>query len=101
MLGAPTAHSEPRPPLTREQVGANAETYLEQVFKILDRDKTEVRYNIEWLATLTSYEIIRLTAKYPLARMLRREDFRARPAGGWKWQLLQPPAETRHSRALR
>src|SRR3979490_1687232 len=65
MIGAPTGQSETRPPLTREQVGANAETYLEQVFKILDRDKTEVRYNSEWLAKLTSYEIIRLTAKYP------------------------------------
>jgi tyrosyl-tRNA synthetase len=98
MIGDPTGQSETRPPLTREQVGANAETYLEQVFKILDRDKTEVRYNSEWLAKLTSYEIIRLTAKYPLARMLEREDFRARLAGGWKGQLFQPSEETLRSR---
>ncbi len=98
MIGDPTGQSETRPPLTREQVGANAKTYLEQVFKILDRDKTEVRYNSEWLAKLTSYEIIRLTAKYPLARMLEREDFRARLAGGWKGQLFQPSEETLRSR---
>jgi len=53
------------PPLSREQVAANAKTYLEQVFKILDRDKTEVRYNSEWLDKLTSYDIVRLCAKYP------------------------------------
>src|ERR1700687_6374676 len=82
MIGDPTGQSETRPPLTREQVGANAKTYLEQVFKILDRDKTEVRYNSEWLPHLPSYEVIRLTAKYPLARMLEREDFRARLESG-------------------
>src|SRR6202140_4303781 len=49
MVGDPTGQSETRPPLTRGQVNANAETYLEQVFKILDRDQTEIRYNIEWL----------------------------------------------------
>ena len=98
MIGDPTGQSETRPPLTREQVDANARTYLEQVYKILDREKTEVRYNSEWLAKLTSYEIIRLTAKYPLARMLEREDFRARLAGGWKGQLFQPSEETLRSR---
>jgi tyrosyl-tRNA synthetase len=98
MIGDPTGQSETRPPLTREQVDANAKTYLEQVYKILDREKTEVRYNSEWLAKLTSYEIIRLTAKYPLARMLEREDFRARLAGGWKGQLFQPSEETLRSR---
>jgi tyrosyl-tRNA synthetase len=98
MIGDPTGVSETRPPLTREQVDANAKTYLEQVFKILDREKTEVRYNSEWLGKLTSYEIIRLTAKYPLARMLEREDFRARLAGGWKGQLFQPSEETHRSR---
>src|SRR4030088_2674833 len=65
MIGDPTGVSETRPPLSREQVASNAKTYLDQVFKILDRDKTEVRYNSEWLAKLTSYEIIHLTAKYP------------------------------------
>jgi tyrosyl-tRNA synthetase len=78
MIGDPTGVSETRPPLTREQVDANAETYLEQVFKILDREKTEVRHNSEWLDKLSSYEIVRLCGRYRLARMLEREDFRSR-----------------------
>jgi tyrosyl-tRNA synthetase len=78
MIGDPTGVSETRPPLTREQVDANAKTYLDQVFKILDRDKTEVRSNSEWLDKLSSYEIVRLCGKYRLARMLEREDFRSR-----------------------
>jgi tyrosyl-tRNA synthetase len=78
MVGDPTGQSETRPPLTREQVNANAETYLQQVFKILDRDKTEIRYNSEWLDKLSSYDIVRLCAKYRVARMLEREDFHTR-----------------------
>jgi len=78
LVGDPTGQSETRPPLSREQVAANAKTYLEQVFKILDRDKTEVRYNSEWLDKLTSYDIVRLCAKYRVARMLEREDFHKR-----------------------
>src|SRR5438128_9547137 len=70
LVGDPTGQSETRPPLSREQVNANAKTYLEQVFKILDPAKTEVRYNSEWLDKLTSYDIIRLAAKYRVARML-------------------------------
>jgi len=78
MVGDPTGQSETRPPLSREQVNANAQTYLEQVFKILDREKTEIRYNSEWLEKLSSYDIVRLCAKYRVARMLEREDFRKR-----------------------
>jgi tyrosyl-tRNA synthetase len=78
MVGDPTGQSETRPPLTRVQVNANAETYLEQVFKILDRGKTEIRYNSEWLDKLSSYDIVRLCAKYRVARMLEREDFHSR-----------------------
>lgn len=78
MIGDPTGVSETRPPLTREQVDANAKTYLEQVYKILDREKTEVRYNSEWLSELSAEEIVRLCSKYSLARMLEREDFRSR-----------------------
>ena len=78
MVGDPTGQSETRPPLTREQVNVNAETYLEQVFKILDREKTEIRYNSEWLDKLSSYDIVRLCAKYRVARMLEREDFHTR-----------------------
>ena len=78
MIGDPTGQSETRPPLSREQVNANAKTYLEQVYKILDREKTEVRYNSEWLGKMSSYDVVRLCAHYRLARMLEREDFRSR-----------------------
>jgi tyrosyl-tRNA synthetase len=80
MVGDPTGQSETRPPLTREQVDANAKTYLQQVYKILNRESTEVRYNSEWLGKLSSYEIVQLCGKYRLARMLEREDFRTRLA---------------------
>jgi tyrosyl-tRNA synthetase len=78
MVGDPTGQSETRPPLTREQVDANAKTYLEQVYKILNRAQTEVRYNSEWLGKLSGHDMIRLCARYRLARMLEREDFRSR-----------------------
>ena len=78
MIGDPTGVSETRPPLTREQVDANAKTYLDQVFKILDREKTEVRYNSEWLGKMSAEEVVRLCGRYRLARMLEREDFRSR-----------------------
>lgn len=78
MIGDPTGVSETRPPLTRQQVDANAKTYLEQVFKILDRKKTEVRYNSEWLSKMSAEGIVRLCSRYRLARMLEREDFRSR-----------------------
>jgi tyrosyl-tRNA synthetase len=78
MIGDPTGVSETRPPLTREQVDANAKTYLEQVFKILDREKTEVRYNSEWLSKMSAEDVVRLCSHYRLARMLEREDFRSR-----------------------
>jgi tyrosyl-tRNA synthetase len=78
MIGDPTGVSETRPPLTREQVDTNAKTYLAQVYKILDREKTEVRYNSEWLGKLSAEEIVRLCSHYRLARMLEREDFRSR-----------------------
>jgi tyrosyl-tRNA synthetase len=78
LVGDPTGQSETRPPLSREQVDANSKTYLEQVFKILDPKKTEVRRNSEWLDKLSSYDIVRLCAKYRVARMLEREDFRTR-----------------------
>jgi tyrosyl-tRNA synthetase len=78
MIGDPTGVSETRPPLTREQVDANAKTYLEQVFKILDREKTEVRYNSEWLSKMNAEDVVRLCSHYRLARMLEREDFHSR-----------------------
>jgi tyrosyl-tRNA synthetase len=78
MIGDPTGQSETRPPLTREQVDVNAQTYLAQVSKLLDPQKTEVRYNSEWLDKLSSYDVVRLCGHYRLARMLEREDFRSR-----------------------
>ena len=78
MIGDPTGVSETRPPLTREQVDANAKTYLAQVFKILDPAKTEVRYNSEWLSKLSAQDVVRLCGRYRLARLLEREDFRKR-----------------------
>src|SRR6201993_1080874 len=78
MIGDPTGVSETRPPLNREQVDANARTYLDQVFKILDREKTEVRYNSEWLGKMSATDVVRLCSHYRLARMLEREDFSSR-----------------------
>ncbi len=78
MVGDPTGQSETRPPLSREEVMANAKTYLAQVYKILDEKKTEVRYNSEWLGKLTGHDMIKLCAHYRLARMLERDDFRSR-----------------------
>ena len=80
MVGDPTGQSETRPPLSREQVRANAKTYLQQVYKILDPGKTEIRYNNDWLGKLTGHEMVTLCAKYRLARMLEHEDFRSRLA---------------------
>ena len=78
MIGDPTGRSEIRKPLTREEVLENAETYKEQVFKILDRKKTEVRFNSEWLEKMTAMDMIKLQAKQTVARMLERDDFKKR-----------------------
>ena len=103
MVGDPTGQSETRPPLTREQVDDNAKTYLEQVYKILNREKTEVRYNSEWLGKLTGHDMIRLCAHYRLARMLEREDFRSRLANNLPisvHELLYPLLQAYDSVAL-
>ncbi|RJX22620.1 MAG: tyrosine--tRNA ligase [Desulfobulbus sp.] len=78
LIGDPTGKSETRPRLTREDVARNAETYKEQVFKILDPEKTEVVFNSSWLGGLSSYDMIRLASELTVARMLEREDFRQR-----------------------
>jgi tyrosyl-tRNA synthetase len=78
MIGDPTGKNATRKPLTPEQIQENAETYAQQVYKILDRDKTEVRFNSEWLNQLGSAGMIRLAAKYTVARMLERDDFETR-----------------------
>lgn len=78
MIGDPTGKSETRKQLTREEVLKNAETYKTQIFKILDPEKTIVRFNSEWLAPLNFADVIKLAAKYTVARMLEREDFKNR-----------------------
>ncbi|EST17798.1 tyrosine--tRNA ligase [Pseudomonas putida S610] len=75
MIGDPSGKSATRPPLTREQVLDNAETYKQQVFKILDPAKTEVAFNSTWMDTLTPADFIRLASQYTVARMLERDDF--------------------------
>ena len=78
LIGDPTGRNVTRKPLTPEQIAANAETYKEQVFKILDPERTEVRYNSEWLDKLSYYDIVRLLAQFTVSQMLEREDFHKR-----------------------
>ena len=78
MIGDPTGKSKTRPPQTRDEIEANAETYKKQAFKILDPARTEVRFNREWLGALGSDGLVRLAATYNVARMLERRDFRQR-----------------------
>ncbi|MBU0663571.1 MAG: tyrosine--tRNA ligase [Proteobacteria bacterium] len=78
MIGDPTGKSETRKALTREDVAKNAESYKEQVFKILDPEKTKVVFNSQWLAELDSFAMIRLASELTVARMLEREDFKVR-----------------------
>lgn len=78
MIGDPTGKSKARKQLTKEQVMENAKTYEKQIFKILDKEKTDLRFNSEWLEKLNFREVIELSAKYSVARMLEREDFKNR-----------------------
>ena len=80
MIGDPTGKNVTRKPLTREDVLANARTYADQVFKVLDRDRTEVRFNSEWFGAMTAADMIRLAAQHTVARMLERDDFCKRHA---------------------
>ena len=86
MIGDPTGKNTTRPPLTREAVAANARTYTEQVFKILDSDKTEIAFNSAWMDKLTSADMIKLAATHTVARMLERDDF------GKRYKANQPIA---------
>ena len=81
-IGDPTGKNETRPPLTHDEVLLNAESYKEQVFKILDPAQTEVRFNSEWLGNLTAADLIRIAGKATVARMLERDDFEKRYKGG-------------------
>ena len=78
LIGDPTGRSVTRKPLTREEIDKNSQTYTDQVFKILDREKTEVRYNSEWLGKLGFEAIIRLAAKFTVSQMLERDEFHKR-----------------------
>src|SRR6056300_893983 len=78
MIGDPTGKSETRKPLTLDDVARNAETYKEQIFKILDPEKTTVVFNSSWLGKLTSYDMVKLASQLTVARMLEREDFKVR-----------------------
>lgn len=78
MIGDPTGKNETRKPLTREQVLENAQTYQQQVFKILDPDKTEIMFNSSWMNTFNASDMIKLTSCYTVARMLERDDFKKR-----------------------
>jgi tyrosyl-tRNA synthetase len=80
-IGDPTGRSEIRKPLTGDEVLKNAETYKNQAFKILDPDKTRVIFNSEWMGKMTATDLIRLSAKHTVARMLERDDFKKRYAG--------------------
>ncbi len=81
-IGDPTGKSETRKPLTREDIAKNAETYKEQVFKILDPEKTKIAFNSEWLGKIDSFDMIRLASELTVARMLERDDFKKRFEGG-------------------
>ena len=80
MIGDPTGKNVTRKPLTREDVLANAQTYADQVFKVLDRERTEVRFNSEWFGKMDAADMIRLAAQHTVARMLERDDFAKRHA---------------------
>ena len=104
MIGDPTGRNLTRPPLTADELAANAKTYTDQVFLILDRDQTEVAFNSKWLAGLGADGIIRLAAKYTVARMLERDDFAKRYREGQPiavHEFLYPLAQGYDSVALK
>jgi tyrosyl-tRNA synthetase len=103
LIGDPTGRNLTRPPLTPEEIAQNAETYKTQVFKILDKSKTEVRFNNEWLGKLTFQDLVRLASKYTVARILERDDFSKRYKEGTPisiHEFLYPLAQGYDSVAL-
>jgi len=104
LIGDPTGRSKTRPPLSREEINANAETYKQQVFKLLDPVKTIVEFNSRWLDTFTSYDWVRLLARYNVAKMLERREFRQRYEAGQPIALhefLYPMSQAYDSVALK
>jgi tyrosyl-tRNA synthetase len=96
LIGDPSGRNTTRPPMTREEIDKNAETYKTQVFKILDPEKTEVRFNSEWLAPMRFADVIRLCSKYTVARVMERDDFTKRFKDGtpiFIHELLYPLAQ--------
>lgn len=103
LIGDPSGQSATRPPMTREQINKNAETYKNQIFKILDPEKTIIDFNSRWLGKLTSFDIIKLTSKYTVARVLERDDFSNRLKSGQPislHELLYPIMQAYDSVAL-
>src|ERR1700709_1144976 len=78
MIGDPSGRSATRPALTREKIDQNAETYKQQIFKLLDQERTEIRFNNEWFAEFPAHDFIRLTGKATVAQLLERDDFKKR-----------------------
>ncbi len=104
MIGDPTGKSETRKPLTRDEVRQNAETYKQQIFKVLDPARTEIRFNSEWLDALTFGDVVRLCGQYTVARILERDDFAARYREGKPvgiHEFLYPLAQAYDSVALK
>ena len=104
MIGDPTGRNATRPPLTREQVLANAETYKTQAFKVLDPARTRVEFNATWLAAMTAADVVQLAARYTVARTIEREDFAKRLRAGLPistHELLYPLFQAYDSVALR
>ncbi len=104
MIGDPSGRNATRPPLTFEEAKANAETYLKQAYKILDREKTEIVYNSEWLGKMTFEDVIKLASKYTVARMLERDDFTKRFKSGIPismHEILYPLAQAMDSVAIK
>ncbi len=103
LIGDPSGQSATRPPMTREQINKNAETYKNQIFKILDPEKTIIDFNSRWLGKLASFDIIKLTSKYTVARILERDDFSNRLKSGQPislHELLYPIMQAYDSVAL-
>jgi len=103
MIGDPTGRSRTRPPLTRDEIETNADTYKRQAFKILDPERTEVRFNREWLGAMKADDVIRLAARYNVARMLERREFKQRYEAGQPisvHEFLYPLAQAYDSVAL-
>jgi tyrosyl-tRNA synthetase len=104
MIGDPSGRSETRPMLTREQVDANAKTYFDQVFLVLDRERTEIHGNSEWLAEMGAADVLRLMAKATLQQVLQREDFADRMKAGvaiGAHEILYPFSQAYDSVAVR